>query len=462
MADVASLAVGLHLNAASFKSQLLGAYGDAENQSRRFNRNAQEDAKKTEDAYKKVGLSISGMASRLAGLAGAGLSIGTIVTTSRQYGQALSDLQAITGATAAEMKALDLAAQEMGRTTEYSASQAAEDVARLQASYTAIRAPFDGIVGARQVGKTTLARTVVPPESVNYFDLEDPVDLARLSEPMLALGRLRGVVVIDEVQRHPDLFPVLRVLADREERLATFLVLGSASPDALRQSSEPLAGRIEILELPGLGAADLDGDVDLAWLRGGYSRAALAESDADAAQWLRSYLRMLASRDLREFGLSLPAATIERFLALAERLPELTAAEVQELNIAARPGVHAALVVMPRVAPAVVLDLQPLRRQRRYLLQRQRIVASDQYFRPQFAEVLIQIPGERVIVIDKQDHSGSGNKEPRYSTQFPSLRLPLCEISSAVEKGRPSLRSGWPGSTHRPQYRANPAYSPHE
>ena len=93
MADVASLAVGLHLNAASFKSQLLGAYGDAENQSRRFNRNAQADAKKTEDAYKKVGLSISGMASRLAGLAGAGLSIGTIVTTSRQYGQALSDLQ---------------------------------------------------------------------------------------------------------------------------------------------------------------------------------------------------------------------------------------------------------------------------------------------------------------------------------------------------------------------------------
>ena len=172
------------------------------------------------------------------------------------------------------------------------------------------------IVGARQVGKTTLARTVVPPESVNYFDLEDPVDLARLSEPMLALGRLRGVVVIDEVQRHPDLFPVLRVLADREERLATFLVLGSASPDALRQSSESLAGRIEILELPGLGAADLDGDVDLAWLRGGYPRAALAESDADAAQWLRSYLRMLASRDLREFGLSLPAATIERFLAL--------------------------------------------------------------------------------------------------------------------------------------------------
>ncbi len=172
------------------------------------------------------------------------------------------------------------------------------------------------IVGARQVGKTTLARTVVPRESVNYFDLEDPVDLARLSEPMLALGPLRGVVVIDEVQRHPELFPVLRVLADREDRPATFLVLGSASPEALRQSSESLAGRIEILELPGLGAADLDGDIDLVWLRGGYPRAVLAGSDADATRWLRSYLRTLATRDLREFGLSLPAATIERFLAL--------------------------------------------------------------------------------------------------------------------------------------------------
>ncbi len=178
------------------------------------------------------------------------------------------------------------------------------------------RSPVVLIVGARQVGKTTLARGVVARESVNYFDLEDPVSLARLSEPMLALASLRGIVVIDEVQRFPELFPVLRVLADREDRPATFLVLGSASPEALRQSSESLAGRIEIIELPGLGAADLDGDVDLVWLRGGYPRAALAPSDADANRWLRSYLRALATRDLRDFGLSLPAATIERFLAL--------------------------------------------------------------------------------------------------------------------------------------------------
>lgn len=122
MADVASLAVGLHLNAANFKSQLIGAYGDADKQSRQFNRKAQDDAKKTEDAYKRISSSVTGLAGRLAGLAGVGLSLGTIIQTSRQYGQALSDLSAITGATGTQLKALDEAAQQMGRTTEYSAS----------------------------------------------------------------------------------------------------------------------------------------------------------------------------------------------------------------------------------------------------------------------------------------------------------------------------------------------------
>ncbi|MHA0907602.1 phage tail tape measure protein [Enterobacter hormaechei] len=126
MADVASLAVGLHLNAANFKSQLMGAYGDAENSSKRFNRNAQEDAKKTDEAYARMGKTITGVAGRLAGFAGASLSLGAIITTTREYGQALSDLSAITGATGAQLKTLDEAAQEMGRSTEYSASQAVE------------------------------------------------------------------------------------------------------------------------------------------------------------------------------------------------------------------------------------------------------------------------------------------------------------------------------------------------
>ncbi len=99
--------------------------------------------------------------------------------------------------------------------------------------------------GPRQCGKTTLARELLSEESVNYFDLEDPASLARLDEPMTALRPLKGLVVIDEVQRRPDLFPVLRVLADRKAILARFLILGSASGDLLRQSSESLAGRME-------------------------------------------------------------------------------------------------------------------------------------------------------------------------------------------------------------------------
>jgi uncharacterized protein len=107
------------------------------------------------------------------------------------------------------------------------------------------------LVGPRQSGKTTLARGIVSNDSVNYFDLEDPASLSRLAQPMTALERLRGIVVIDEVQHRPDLFPVLRVLADRKPLPARFLILGSASPDLLRQSSESLAGRIETIPVGG-------------------------------------------------------------------------------------------------------------------------------------------------------------------------------------------------------------------
>ena len=111
----------------------------------------------------------------------------------------------------------------------------------IQAALT--RNPIAVLTGPRQGGKTTLARELVPEDSVNYFDLEDPASLARLDEPMTALGPLRGLVVIDEIQRRPDLFPVLRVLVDRRDRTARFLILGSASGDLMRQSSESLAGR---------------------------------------------------------------------------------------------------------------------------------------------------------------------------------------------------------------------------
>ncbi|EBX0279805.1 phage tail tape measure protein [Salmonella enterica subsp. enterica serovar Oranienburg] len=154
MGDVASLAVGLHLNAANFKSQLMSAYGSAESQSRQFNRNAQADAKKTEDAYKRVSASVSGLAGRLAGFAGAGLSLGTIINTTRQYSQSLSDLQAITGATSAQMKLYDQAAQEMGRTTEYSASQAAEAIKLMASAKPELLSTSAGLTAATKSALT--------------------------------------------------------------------------------------------------------------------------------------------------------------------------------------------------------------------------------------------------------------------------------------------------------------------
>ncbi|EPM4163697.1 phage tail tape measure protein [Enterobacter sp. 04-C-01-SI_S15] len=154
MADVASLAVGLHLNAANFKSQLMGAYGDAENSSRRFNRNAQEDAKKTDEAYSRMGKTITGVAGRLAGFAGAGLSLGAIITTTREYGQALSDLSAITGATGDQLKTLDEAAQEMGRSTEYSASQAVEALKLMASAKPELLQTADGLTEATKSALT--------------------------------------------------------------------------------------------------------------------------------------------------------------------------------------------------------------------------------------------------------------------------------------------------------------------
>ena len=179
------------------------------------------------------------------------------------------------------------------------------------------RHPVVALIGARQCGKTTLARQFVPAASPNYFDLEDPISLARLDEPMTALGPLSGLVVIDEVHRRPDLFPVLRVLADREDSTARFLVLGSAGPDLLRQSAESLAGRIEYLELTGFQVAELGPArfTDL-WLRGGFPRSLLAPSDEDSLTWRKAYLQTVVERDLPQFGAELGATTIHRLVLL--------------------------------------------------------------------------------------------------------------------------------------------------
>ena len=175
--------------------------------------------------------------------------------------------------------------------------------------------PVVGIIGARQVGKTTLAQMVSATEpSVELFDLESPADRARLGDPLLALERLEGLVILDEIQLVPDLFPLLRVLADRPGPPARFLVLGSVSPDLLRQGSESLAGRIawHVLTpfaLDETGAERLD---DL-WLRGGFPRSFLAGSEEESAQWRRSFIDTLLNRDLPQLGIGIPAVTLRRF-----------------------------------------------------------------------------------------------------------------------------------------------------
>ena len=176
--------------------------------------------------------------------------------------------------------------------------------------------PVVAILGARQVGKTTLAREIESsfPGPVTRIDLEDPDDLARLSEPKLALEPLEGLVVIDEVQRRAELFPVLRVLVDRSDRDTRFLVLGSAGQELLRQSSETLAGRIAYHELGGF-ALDEVGEVaaDRLWLRGGFPRSFLSESEADSVEWRRAFVQTFVERDLPSLGVRVPGPTLHRF-----------------------------------------------------------------------------------------------------------------------------------------------------
>jgi len=185
-------------------------------------------------------------------------------------------------------------------------------ISRIRAALA--RSRVVALVGPRQCGKTTLAHMLARAGHTSYFDLEDPRSLTQLAEPMTALEGLRGLVVIDEVQRRPDLFPVLRVLADRRPLPARFLILGSASPTLLRQSTESLAGRIEIIEMGGFSLAEI-GARQLArhWLRGGFPLSYTARSLAASVAWRTQFVRSFLERDLPQLGITIPAQALRRF-----------------------------------------------------------------------------------------------------------------------------------------------------
>lgn len=175
------------------------------------------------------------------------------------------------------------------------------DVTRLLRS-----SPVVALLGPRQSGKTTIARELLDGRKGVRFDLEDPRDSQALSEPMTALENLEGLVVIDEVQRQPALFEVLRVLADRRPLRARFLVLGSAAPELLRQSSESLAGRVRFLELSGFSLEEVGTDkLRRLLVRGGFPRAFLARSDRESFEWREDFVRTFVERDIAALGLRL-------------------------------------------------------------------------------------------------------------------------------------------------------------
>lgn len=176
--------------------------------------------------------------------------------------------------------------------------------------------PIVALLGPRQCGKTTIARMYckeLPTISKeNYFDLESSLDLERLQNPMLALGPLTGLIVIDEIQRRPDLFPLLRVLVDREENKQNFLILGSASRDLIQQSSESLAGRIAYIELTPFSFAEVD-QLERLWLRGGFPRSYLAATDLESFQWRDAYIRTFLEQDISNLGFRIAPIALRRF-----------------------------------------------------------------------------------------------------------------------------------------------------
>jgi predicted AAA+ superfamily ATPase len=181
--------------------------------------------------------------------------------------------------------------------------------------------PIAALLGPRQCGKTTLARIYAEREPSTFFDLESPVDARRLSAPLSVLEGLTGLVILDEIQRRPEIFEVLRVLADRPRQPARFLLLGSASPQLVKGVSESLAGRIGFVDL---GGFELDEVAikqrDRLWLRGGFPRSFLAPDESSSRLWRDDFIRTFLERDIPQLGISVPAETLRRFWTMVAHL----------------------------------------------------------------------------------------------------------------------------------------------
>jgi predicted AAA+ superfamily ATPase len=177
-----------------------------------------------------------------------------------------------------------------------------------------LRSPITAILGPRQSGKTTLARMFTAGKSVTYYDLDSIPDQRRLQNPELVLGSLEGLVVLDEIQQMPELFGTLRVLVDRPDNKVRLIILGSASPHIIRNVSESLAGRVEFIELDGFNLSELGSENwQSLWLRGGFPRSFLANSEADSIAWREGFIRTFLERDIPQLGISIPPAAMRRF-----------------------------------------------------------------------------------------------------------------------------------------------------
>lgn len=174
--------------------------------------------------------------------------------------------------------------------------------------------PVTAILGPRQCGKTTLAREIAREREAAYFDLEDPADQVKLANPKLALEGLRGLVILDEIQRKPELTLLLRVLADRKPLPCRFLILGSASPDLMKQASDSLAGRVHFVDMSGFSLEEAGAAAQTTlWVRGGFPPAFLADADVASWKWREDFLRTFLERDLPQLGVRVAAEMLRRF-----------------------------------------------------------------------------------------------------------------------------------------------------